>query len=153
MYSIRAPLLPTEILLIIAKYLEPLDQVALLQVSPGITSLFSFHQFASVDENGDNILHHLARGNTAIENSREPSFYITFLHSLLHSTRGAILHSQSLRGETPLMEAAFVGSIAFIKLLLEKDPDGLNVVDGNGATALWYALNGRQAPALALLLE
>jgi hypothetical protein len=107
MDSIRAPLLPTEILLIIAKYLVPLDQVALLQVFSGITSLFNFHQFASLDENGDTTLHHLARGNTTTKDSTRSSFYTTFLQSLLDSSaEGAILHPQNVRSETPLMEAA-----------------------------------------------
>ncbi|KAL4820369.1 ankyrin repeat-containing domain protein [Aspergillus spinulosporus] len=140
MHSIRSPVLPTEIILLIATYLEPLDQVSLLQ-------------FAVIDENGNTILHFQARGTTATKHSTRPSTDIPFFPSILDCSQGAILHPKNLDGTTPLMEAAFAGNIPFMKLLLEKDPGGLNKIDKYWATALWYAVYGRHAPAVALLLE
>ncbi|KAL2823962.1 ankyrin repeat-containing domain protein [Aspergillus pseudoustus] len=153
MHSIGGPVLPTEIILLIATYLKPLDQISLLQVFPSIAGLFNLHQFAASDENGDTILHLQARKKTATEDSEEPSVDIPFYPSLLDSNQGAILHPQNRDGTTPLMDAAFAGNIPFMQLVLEKDPGGLNLVDENGATALWYAVYAGEAPAIALLLE
>jgi ankyrin repeat protein len=76
------------------------------------------------------------------------------LQSLLDSSaEGAILHPQNLRGETPLMEAAYAGNVPAMQLLLEKDPDGLNIVNEDGETVLWYAVYGAKAPAIAFLLD
>ncbi|KAL2839893.1 ankyrin repeat-containing domain protein [Aspergillus pseudodeflectus] len=153
MHPTRAPFLPPEILLLIATHLEPLDQICLLQVFPRIASLFNFQQFASTDENGNTILHLQAQANPAPEASIAPGVNIPFFPSILDCSQGDILHPQNQDGRTPLMDAALAGNIPFMQRLLDKDPGGINMTSQHGATALWYAVSGKSAPATALLLE
>ena len=40
-----------------------------------------------------------------------------------------------------------------MQLLLEKDPDSLNVTDDQGANALWYAVFTNNVEGLVLLLQ
>ncbi|KAL3486231.1 ankyrin repeat-containing domain protein [Aspergillus germanicus] len=153
MHPSRARFLPAKVLLRVAIYLRPLDQISLLQAFPRIAGLFNLQQFASTDGDGNTILHLQARATTASGHSTQPGTSTPFFPTILDSSEGNILHPQNRDGETPLMEAAFAGNIPFMQQLLEKDPGGLNMVDGNGATALWYAVYGKNAPATALLLE
>ncbi|KAL4861962.1 hypothetical protein BDV12DRAFT_190739 [Aspergillus spectabilis] len=145
--------LPTEVILQIACYLEPQDQISLLQVFPTIAGLFNYHQLASTDEDGNTILHLQARANIYSKDSTHPGAGIPFFPTILDRSQGDILHPQNRDSQTPLMEAAFAGNILFMQRLLEKDPEGLNMVDDVGATALWYAIYGKNVPATALLLE
>ncbi|KAL6230235.1 hypothetical protein BDW75DRAFT_248859 [Aspergillus navahoensis] len=145
--------LPTEVILQIACYLEPLDQISLLQVFPTIAGLFNYHQLASTDEDGNTILHLQARANIYSEDSTHPGAGIPFFPSIVDCSEGDILHPQNRDGATPLMRASFAGNIPFMRLLLTKDPDGLNMVDKCGSTPLWYAVRANNAPAIALLLE
>ncbi|KAL3428992.1 ankyrin repeat-containing domain protein [Aspergillus tetrazonus] len=153
MHPTGAPVLPTKVLLRIAVHLKPLDQISLLQVFPTTAGLFNLQQFASTDENGNTILHLQARASTTAGDLTHPGASTPFFPTILDCSQGDILHPQNRDGQTPLMEAAFAGNIPFMQRLLEKDPEGLNMVDGVGATALWYAVYGKNVPATALLLE
>ncbi|KAL2860832.1 ankyrin repeat domain-containing protein [Aspergillus lucknowensis] len=135
-----APVLPPEILLLLATRLRPRDQISLLQ-------------FANRDKEGNTILHLLAQANTAPDAPAAPGANIPFFPSILDSSQGDVLHPRNRKGHTPLMEAAFAGNIPFMQRLLEKDPGGLNMKNRYGVTALWCAVFGESAAATALLLE
>ncbi|KAL3471734.1 ankyrin repeat-containing domain protein [Aspergillus californicus] len=146
------PLLPTELILLITTYLPPLDQVTVLQAVRGIARLFSSRQFASTDDNGDTILHLLARARTTPD-CPYTTLEIPPFPSILALHEGPILHPQNHAGKTPLMQAASAHNLRFMQLLLQKDPDSLNIVDEHGYTALWWAVHAHFADGLALLLE
>jgi ankyrin repeat protein len=137
---------PTEITLLIASYFPPADQLSLLHAIPNIADLFNFRQLTSTDENGDTILHLLARMGSSSE-------IAPFLPLLVSSSNGPILHQRNHVGATPLMCAAELNNVHFMQLLLERDPDSVNMVDDEGATALWYAVRSEKTDAIALLLE
>jgi ankyrin repeat protein len=155
MSSTGAYFLPTELLLLIAAYLGPLDQISLPQVFPGIAGLFNHQQFATTDENGDTILHLQARAKTTADGSgdTEASVDSSFFPALLVCSEGTSLHPRNRDGDTPLLEAACVGNIPFMKLLLEKDPAGLNIANNHGLTPLWSAVLTKNTAAISLLLE
>jgi hypothetical protein len=47
--------LSTEILLFIARYLRPQEQLSLLQILPGLARLFTSSHFASMGDNGNTL--------------------------------------------------------------------------------------------------
>ncbi|KAL3447433.1 ankyrin repeat-containing domain protein [Aspergillus insuetus] len=138
--------IPTEITLLIASYLPPADQLSLLHAIPNIADLFNFRQLTSTDENGDTFLHLLARVGSSSE-------IAPFLPLLVNSSNGPILHQRNHVGATPLMYSTELDNVHFMQLLLKRDPHSVNMVDDEGATALWYAVRSEKIDAIALLLE
>jgi ankyrin repeat protein len=118
----------------------------MLHAIPNIADLFNFRQLTSTDENGDTILHLLARVGSSSE-------IAPFLPLLVNPSNGPILHQQNHAAATPLMYAAELDNVHFMQLLLERDPDSVNMVDDEGATALWYAVRSGKIDAIALLLK
>ncbi|KAL2831370.1 ankyrin repeat-containing domain protein [Aspergillus pseudoustus] len=146
------PALPAKIILLIAIYAEPPDQESLLQAFPGIAGLFTFHHFASTDNNGNTVLHLQAQARTTSKANRHTRKVLCF-PSILASSQGSCLHPQNDDGVTPLMYAAKAHNLKFMRLLLAKDPDGVNMIDNEGTTALWYAVFSAHVKGLGLLLS
>ncbi|KAL2850302.1 ankyrin repeat-containing domain protein [Aspergillus pseudoustus] len=145
--------LPTEVFLHIGTYLAPLDQETLIRTFSHLAPLFTWRQFESTDGNGDTILHLQARTRRrgpkiGPDYRKGPSFL-----SLLTSNPGSYLHPQNHAGATPLMAATRAHNLPFMRLLLERDPGGVNITDKEGATALWHAIFTLNSEGIALLLQ
>ncbi|KAL2813998.1 ankyrin repeat-containing domain protein [Aspergillus granulosus] len=147
------PTLPTEIILHIATYLAPLDQETLIWTFSHLARLFTSRQFESTDENGDTILHLQARthrrGPRAVPDARKGACF----SALITSNQGSSLHPQNHAGVTPLMSATRAHNLQFMRLLLAKDPEGVNITDKKGETALWHAIFASHIDGVALLLQ
>ncbi|KAL3467207.1 hypothetical protein BJX64DRAFT_192336 [Aspergillus heterothallicus] len=102
---IENPYLPTEIILLIAIYGPPRDQILLIEAFPGLDRLFTSAHFASIDSYGNIILHlqALARTTEKCQRSYYRSPDIPFFPGIIASTNGAALHPLNKKGETPLI--------------------------------------------------
>ncbi|KAL2814002.1 ankyrin repeat-containing domain protein [Aspergillus granulosus] len=141
--SAGARTLPLEIYLLVFAHLSPQDQLSFLRALPQIAPLVSPMHVTSRDANGDTILHFLAR------DGRDEA---ALFNDLVSSHPPAVLHLQNNSGVTPLMYTAANWNYSLLRILLEKDPAGLNISDDNGSTALFYALDSDFDDGVDLLL-
>ena len=135
--------LPTEIILLAAAYLIPRDQLSLLHVVPELTQLLTFRHSAIQDEEGNAILHLLARGGKFEDR----------LIRLLLANSSTKPYVKNKKGRTALSFAAEHGHEAVVKLLVERDDVDANSKDDYGRTALWRAAKLGYDAVVKLLLE
>ncbi|KAL3460411.1 ankyrin repeat-containing domain protein [Aspergillus heterothallicus] len=143
MASLTSVTLPLELYLLVASYLSPQDQLALLRAIPRIASAFSSRHLTYRDHNGDTVLHLLVR------KSRNAVLF----RDLVSSRKPSALHVQDRLGVTPLMHTVITKNFPFMVILVEEDPSGLNITDRYGSTALLYAVENNWIAGVQVLLQ
>ncbi|RDW83668.1 ankyrin repeat domain-containing protein [Aspergillus mulundensis] len=157
--------LPLEIQLEIAEYLMPEYQLCYLRAFPHLARLFGPRQFKPKGEFMDNILHTITAlggedmhrryhwSNIKRQLELRPRLALdTAIFTDLIACKSANLHIQNKFNDTPLMNAISASSLTFAKLILDKDPSGINLTDQEGRAALHRAVEAESTAGLALLL-
>ncbi|KAL4905110.1 ankyrin repeat-containing domain protein [Aspergillus multicolor] len=141
-----SPALPLQIHLEIAIFLEVEDQLSYLRAFPQLARLFGPRHFAPKGKFRDNILHCITETHTA------DLALDTAIFTDLIACSGANLHIQNRFNYTPLNNAIGASNYTFAKLILDKDPSGINLKDEQGRSALHRAVEEDFISGLALLL-
>lgn len=167
-----AVVIPIELILDIARFLQPDDIMNLLQIAKGLDQLLTFHHFAVKGENGETLLHLVARdgdenlmrmflAKRVISPVRHDD--VTRLHQA--ATSGKISRTRSLASTsfnlngldrykaTPLHWAAKQGHDIIVKILLDRDDIKPDLENIEYRTPLSFAAEHGHMPVVDLLLR
>lgn len=155
-----APILPVEIILSIAAYLDCQQQYALLLAIPSLASqlTYSRHLLATTDDNGNNLVHILAQNGEEIllkslfpdedlETSLISGNIIPRLKQML------LTRSVNNDGATPLHLAASNGHLSIVDWISKRPDLDLNRQDKSGCTCVERAAKAGHAEVVSLLLD
>ncbi|KAJ6436393.1 RYP2-like protein [Purpureocillium lavendulum] len=133
--------IPLELLLLSAEHLAPLDLLALLRATPGLSRLLTLRHVTRTDASGRSILHHLA------EEAEEP------LMRLILANKSIAPNPKDCERRTPFWSAAGSGHEAVVKLLLGRQDVVADSRDSYGDTPLSYAAECGHEAVVELLLD
>lgn len=164
--------MPIELILIIAEFLQLDDLMNLLQAAKGLGQLLTCHHFAIKGQNGEILLHRIARGGDEIlMNIILAKFVISAVRhdevTPLHqaTTFGQISRTRFLartsisvneldrNKSSPLHWAAKMGHDPIVKMLLDRDDIEPDLENNRSRTPLSFAAERGHLPIVDLLLQ
>ena len=170
--STDAVYIPIELILYIARFLQPDDIMNLLQAAKGLDQLLTFHHFALKGDKGETLLHNIARvgdenliklflAKGVVPAVRDDD--ITQLHSAttfgqipgmrIIACTGVSINELDRNRETPLHWAAKQGHGSIVKLLLDRDDIKPDLENSQGRTPLSFAAEHGHIHVVDLLLR
>ncbi|KAL7950516.1 ankyrin repeat-containing domain protein [Trichoderma barbatum] len=155
-----AAILPVEIFLSIAAYLDCQEQYALLQAIPPLARHFSYgrHLLADTDDKGNNLVHILAlKGEVTLlkllfpDDDLESS--LIFGNIIPRLRQMLLTRSVNDNGATPLHLAAENGHLAIVDWISKRPDLDLNRQDNSGCSCVERAARAGHAEIVSLLLD
>ncbi|KAJ5994249.1 ankyrin [Penicillium sp. IBT 35674x] len=130
--------MPIELILVIAKFLQPDDMMNLLQAVKGLCQYLTYHHLAVKGENGSTLLHLIAK------NGDENLMKILLAKSVISAVR----HDEI----TPLQQAAAVEQISRTRFFA-RTSISVNELDRDKSTPLHWAAKLGHDPIVKMLLD
>lgn len=153
-----AAILPVEIMLSIAAYLDCQEQYALLRAIPSLASQFSYGHLLADTDNGNNLVHILAqKGEEILLKSLFPDKDLEsslISGNIIPRLRQMLLtRSVNNDGATPLHLAASNGHLGIVDWISNRPDLDLNRQDKSGCTCVERAAKAGHAEVVSLLLD